>query len=442
MNRIKGIINKAMGSFYGSFIKGFVVVFSGQTAGSLINLISMLIFLKVIGNHGYGVFTMVVTYITLVYTIFSFKGFQSLIQYLNLVKTKDKNRAKSYIKSVFLMDIISGTLSIIVCFLGIENICSLMNWDISLVPLLKIFTLSILFNFSGTTTGILMSYQKYDYVVKSQLYSSVTKLLLYVLALVFQCNLIYFVVVEVITTILMNVISFGYSVKIMKREDLLFDFFKTKIIRDKEFWMFNINSSLASTIDLPVGQIATFVVNKYLGFDATSAYAIFERLGQIVSKIVSPITQVVFPEISQKISCGDINGGFKLVKIIRRLMLIFYIIVGLTVLLTYKFWMGIFFENPSDYIYLFLFYLFYQIYIGMASPIHSIFIALGFIKFTPFICLIVNAIYLVILLVVVKPFGLAGVIFSYLLQAMAIVAIKRIILHFNKNSYMLKNKEE
>lgn len=407
------------------FLKGFLVVFSGQTFASVFNMLSMLIFMNYLGSNIYGEFVMIQASTTLVYSIFSFKGFQALIHFLN--KSKNREEKMGYLKSVFFLDIISLILSVLVCLFFTENLCEFMGWDSNISQMIKLFTITLITNFSGTTTGVISTYQKYTYLVNGQIISSVTKIILYVITMLTGFSLIKMILIEIIIITLSNLISLFYTYKILKDEHLD-KFYFSRCIWSKEFIKFNISSNITSTIDLPVNQIATFIINKYLGFEFNAIYSVFEKIGAIMNKIITPLGQILFPEISKKISDNKIREALKLV---RNSQLLIYFIFGLSaifVLLTYKLWFYFFLDTPDKYILHFIVYLFYICYVGATSSVHSIFISLGYINYTPYITLIINVIYLVLLLTVIQILGLLGVIIAFILQAMAVVFVKKIIM--------------
>lgn len=422
---MKILIKDFVNVFGTRFLKGFVVVFSGQTLSSIFNMISMLIFINILGSLVYGEFVMIQASTTLVYSIFSFKGFQSLIHFLN--KSKNRNDQMSYIKSVFILDVISLVLSIIICLFFTQYLCDFMNWDKKMSWLIKIFSITLITNFSGTTTGVISTFQKYSYLVRGQIISALFKLILYLIMMFFNFSLFNLVVIEIISITLSNIISLYFTYKVLKEKKLI-SFFKQKCNWSKEFIKFNISSNLASTIDLPVNQIATFIINKYLGFEFNTIYSIFEKIGSILNKIITPLGQIVYPEISKKIGKNDIKGALKLVKNSQILMYFIFIITAILILTTYRFWFFIFINNPDHYIISFLIYIFYICYVGATSSIHSIFISLGYINYTPIITIFINIIYLLILLFSIQKIGLLGAILSFVIQAMAVVIIKKFIM--------------
>lgn len=416
------------------FIQGFVVVFSGQTLSSIFNMITMLLFINALGSVIYGKFIMIQASTTLVYSVFSFKGFQSLVHFLNKDVSKSKGKTEGYIKSVVILDIVSLLLSILVCLFFTEFLCDLMNWDKNMANLIKLFSVTLLTNFSGTTTGVIFTFQKYSDLVKGQIIASFIKLILYCFILFYKGTLAYFILVEILTITISNLFALYYTYRILKANDLN-KFYKAHCNLDKDFIKFNISSNITSTIDLPVNQIATFIINKYLGFEFNAIYSVFEKIGAVLNKVITPLGQIVYPEISKKIGSGDVKAGFKLVRNSQLLIYIIYICSLIFITLTYKFWFKYFVANPEKYIIPFLIYIFYICYTGATSAVHSIFISLGYISLTPIITIIVNIIYLFILLLFIKAFGLLGVITAFILQAMAIVIIKKMIMRFNVNAY-------
>ena len=102
--------------------------------------------------------------------------------------------------------------------------------------------------------------------------------------------------------------------------------------------------------------------------------------------------------------------------------------------LTHKAWLWIFIEDYTRYIYPLVIYLLFTVFINCTVGVHSLFLALNYIKYTVPILIGVNMVYLVIMYLLISQMGLSGVIIALFLQAIAIIIIK--ILIMKKNSYM------
>lgn len=413
-------------------VKSFLVIFTGQGLSSVLGLIAILIIVQGIGSENHGIIVMAQTYVSMFFSLFSFKTFQALIKYLTqALKNKDLDEAKVFIKWAFVLDIGSLILAFLFGLLLEDLVISWMGWDMSIKPYVTVFLFTILFNIQGSTVGILRTFEKYGYVVIAQIVGAAIRVFGWGACLLGHMNLWSYFIVEVIATVSTYLMQLFYMFHTLKKENLL-DFYKVKLKWNKDFLIFNLYSNLASSIDLPINQVTQFIINKYLGFAANSVYSVFERLGTIINKLGDPINQIIYPEMNLLISNKEYEKAKSISDKLKKLMAFVFLIVVVGVLLTNKIWLGWFMDNPSLYLFSFILYLFFISYTNGTAGVHNLFLALGYIKYTIPILLIINAIYLVVIFFAVQYLGLNGIIIAYLVQAFGVVTVKESILKRNK----------
>ena len=165
------------------------------------------------------------------------------------------------------------------------------------------------------------------------------------------------------------------------------------------------------------------VVNTQL-----TVYKVFEKLGNIVSKVGSPLAQIIYPEMNRHIAKRDFDKAKKLNdKLFKGIMMLGGVLL-IFVTLTYRFWLGYFIPDYDGYVITMLLYFVFMIYINATVGVHSLFLALNYIKYNIPILLSVNVVYLIVLWVSIRKTGIFGVILSLLLQAIAVVVVKVIIM--------------
>ena len=429
--KIKKIYNKILER---KLIKNFLMIFTGQGISSVFGLFATIIIISAIGSEQHGILIIIQTYSTLFYSFFSFKTFQALIKYLAQAKKENETEnIKIYIKWSFLLDLLSLLLMFVFGIVLKNLVISWMNWPTNITKYLMIYLALQIFYIQGTTIGVLRSYEKYNYVVTSQIISNVVRFALYLYCYLSKSSFDAFFLAEVIATFVNYILLIYYTVKVL-RENKLLDFYKVKLKYKKEFFMFNIYSNLTSTLDLPINQVTQLIINKYLGFSANSAYNVFEKLGTVINKLGDPINQIIYPEMNLKIVDKDYDGARDLSKKLMKLMLGIFAVCFVGTLLTYKLWFHLFIDDVDLYIIPFCLYLAFISYSNAAMGTHNLFMALGYVKYNIPILIIVNSIYLVFLFFAIQNLGLSGVLLAYLIQAMGMVVIKEIIL--KKHRYM------
>lgn len=427
----KSIVGVYQKLYSHKLIRNFMMIFTGQGVASIFNMLSTIIIVGGIGSTQHGILVVTQSYGSLFYSLFSFKTFQGLIKYLAKSRSEDDlESTKLYIKWSLIMDICSLCLMFVLGLLLQDVIINLMSWNVKLKKYCVIYLAIQLFYFQGTCIGLLRSYERYNCVVKALVISSIIRLFSYGICYISFKSFYSFFLSECLSQLVNYLLLIFYTYKLLKEKDLL-NFYKVKLRLKKEFIMFNIYSNLTSSLDLPVNQITTLIINKYLGFEANSAYNVFTNLGSIINKLGDPINQVIYPEMNLLIIDKKYLEAKKLSKKLKLFMLGIFIFLSIGTYLSYPIWFHYFINDVNKYIWPFILYLAFMCYVDAAMGTHNLFMALGYVKYNIPILLVINVLYLIGLFYAVQILGLTGVILAYFIQAFLVVMIKEIILKLN-----------
>lgn len=409
-------------------IRNFLLIFSGEGIGSVFGFFATFFIINTIGSYQHGILVGVQTYTNLFYGLFSFKTFQSLIKYLAKSEISGNvEMSQVYIKWSLLLDIFCLALTLICGFFLRNLVISIMGWDSSISRYCVVYLIVYLLYFQGTSIGVLRFFENYHYVVKANVMCSFVRCIGFLICFLLNKGFIAFFVFDCIGNLIKFIMLDFYTIKTLRQHNLL-DFYKVKLKMCPDFLKFSFYSNLTSTIDLPVNQVTSLIINKYLGFEATSVYSVFGSLGSIINKLGDPISQVIYPEMNQRISQNDIPGAKRLSYKLKLLMLGVFSCGSVFVITTNTLWLQLFITNPESYVIPLILYIAYICYANSSMGTHNLFMALGYVKYNIPILIVVNICYLIILFYSVQNFGLSGVIITYTLQAFAVVFIKEIIM--------------
>lgn len=414
-------------------MKNFIVLLTGEGISSILSMLSVILIVKAIGLEGNGMILSIQAYCLLLTSIFGFKSFQALIKYISKeIQKENFEKVKNYIKQSYFLDIVAAVITMIVSFIFVKFYSKFMGWNNELLRYSYMFIVATVFQIQGTPIGILRIFDKFNYITYNNVIVAVLRVIFYLIGIFMGLKLNYFMYIELFIYILPNITLNYLSYRTLK-EKKLEDFYKVEFKLDKNFFKFNFYSNISSTIDIPISHLTTIMINKYLGYSEISIYKIFEKIGSLIGKIGSPIGQIIYPELTEKISKKEYKKAKNMSD-----KLMYYIGgagIALTIFayLTHKLWLWIFITDYGDYIYPLIIYLLFTVFVNCTVGVHNLFLALNYIKYTIPILTIVNLVYLIIMYVLITQIGLSGVIISLFLQAIIIVALKIIIM--KKNSY-------
>lgn len=405
-----------------------LIIMFGQSIASVISFFNMFLILKGVGIYGQGIIAIVQSYSNIFNGIFNFQSYNAMVKYgAEALEKNDKYKFKQYMKQAFIQDLITAFLAYIVAIFCVSLISQFMKWDNEIVYYVKIFLVTIPFNVSGSINAFLRLNDEFKIGALISIRVALIKMFLLIVSLYLKLHLIWFIYIEIGTTILNNIMFFYFGYKSLRKNELD-DFWKVKIRFDKEFTMFNFYNNIVSTIDMPTGTLVNLIINKMLGVNEVGIYNVLVKLGSLITKVTDPIAQSLLPELSKLVAKNDNNTAHKLVKKIFTVTLIGGCCVIILSSITSPIWLGLVLDVSIFNIFLICIYFAYITLISALSGVHLLFISLNLVKYNVGITLICNIVYLLILYVLSITLGLVGIIISLIIQAIMIALIKYIFM--------------
>lgn len=408
--------------------KNFLIVFLGDGFSSVLTLLNLSIMIKILGLNNSSIVNLVIAYVLVFDTIFNFQSFNSIIKFLPSVLIKnDLIKVKSYLQQGFILDIITAIISFAASNIFIGVISNLLKWDNNVVGLVRLYSFFIIFNLTGTCIGVIRVFNKFKYSSYINIFVNSLKFIFYLLSFIINVNMWYFISVELVFCLLNTILLFVVVKRILISNKLT-GIFKNKVVWDKEFLKFNFYCNFMTTLDVPMSHLTPFLINSFIGIEFISIYKIIEKVGGIVAKVTSPIFNIIYPEISTKISQEKNKEAVSLVKKLFVIVLLFGVTVTFILGISYKLWIGILISNGEKYVVNILFYIIFVVVKFSFVGVYPLFISMGYIKHNVYIIIIANLIYLMVIPFLSSKFNINGVIISQFIQVFIVIFMQTSII--------------
>lgn len=414
--------------FKNNIAKNFLVVFLGDGFSSVLTLLNLSIMIKVLGLNESSIVNLVISYTLVFDNIFNFQSFNSIIRFLpRALIDKDFLKVKGYLQQGFILDIVTALISFFAANLFLEFICNIFKWDRDIVNLIRVYSFSILFNLTGTSIGIIRVFNKFKYSSYINVFVNSLKFIFYLLSFIINVNMWYFILVELWFGLISSILLLIVTNFIIFKNNLR-GIFKNKVVWDKEFLKFNFYCNFMTTLDVPISHLTPFLINKFVGIEFISIYKVIEKIGGIVAKIASPLLNIIYPEISTKVSEEKEKEAVSLVRKLFFIIILFGSLIIVFLSLTYKLWINILIFNGEKYVLNVLFYVLFVIIKFSFVGVYPLFISLGYIKYNVYIVVIANLIYLGVIPFFSSNFNINGVIISQCIQVFIVIFMQILIM--------------
>ena len=397
-------------------IKNSGIILSGNTAASALNLISFTIMAKQLGPESLAILVLAQTYALIFNDLFNIQTWESMIKF-GSVELKNRSIV-NVIKTNFLLDLISAIIAFALALVLLRPAAYLLSWDVSYLHIFALYSFSILFNITTFTIGIPRLFDKFLPLAKLQASVGLLKLAFVLYALFFANSFMIYFYIYLFADILMNLSIIIYSMGLLRR-NYGSHWWKKGFKIDKDQIRFIWWTNLRTIVRIPVRRFDMVVISSVISIPMVGVYKVYKELAGILGRLSEPVNQAIFPEFAKLIGDNQITQSKDVAK--KTISLLFWVSLMFTtlMLLIAKPVVGLFYgiEYMSQISAIFMLIIFNGIFF-FTTPVNSLFIAAGFARYSFYLVLFSNTIYLLAAYSLGKLIGIYGIITAFLIQGL------------------------
>ena len=284
---------------------------SGNMIAWILGLITFAITARILGPTQFGIFVLITTYVTIVDKILNFQSWQALIKYgAEVLEKKNNDSFKSIVKFCTLLDVATAVLGTIVSIMAASWVGQWLSWESETVLMAAIYGFVILFNISGTPTGILRLFNRFRLFAVQNIVTATIKFVGILIIYFTGASLWFVLILWMITTILGQLLLFGLGWRELHKRG--FERTSMAPIRDIStqhpgIWEFVLTTNLNSSIRLGSRELDTMLVGGFVGVEGAGLYKIAKQIAAIPAMLSDPLYQVIYPDLSRLWARGEIK---------------------------------------------------------------------------------------------------------------------------------------
>jgi O-antigen/teichoic acid export membrane protein len=227
-----------------------------------------------------------------------------------------------------------------------------------------------------------------------------------------QHFLLAYLAADVLTAVTLN----AYSLGLVHQRGVV-DWLHTRVGLARDEIRFLWWTNLRTIVRIPVRQLDLLIMNQFLTMNVVGVYKTYKEIVGVISRLGDPLNQVLYPEYAKLIGGDNVEDSLTVTRKINRILLSVSLAAFVGYLVTSNFVISRFFGEeylmhmPAFYLLVFLNCV--NLYL---TPLNSLFIAAGFARYSFFIVLGNNMLYLAASLVGSRYLGIYGLVFAFALQ--------------------------
>lgn len=285
------------------FIENLSWLLVARSVPSAVNFLEVVILARILGLEGFGLLTLVIAYVRIFNSLLDVRVWEFTVKYVvEFLEKKEYDRVLSVIKFSYFIDVSTGFLAFFgsVALAGVANDVLIKSPDGFELVLIFSFSL-LLLTANATSIALFRAFDKFRTITLVESCESVFKLVLLTVALYLGYGikgvLLVYVAVSFFKFALAQILvnrtlrEKGLDGWLSSKTSLLYP-------RIREITWFLLNTSFTSTLTfVQEGRIAVLILGYFFDSSAVSLYQIARSVIKVVSKVVEPVYEVIFPRL-------------------------------------------------------------------------------------------------------------------------------------------------
>ena len=300
-----------------SLIKGtgYLTVAKGFSAG--LGFLSIIIVAPKLGAEEFGFFSLIVSYVLIIDRLFNFQSWQALIKHgIESIEKENISEYRGFVKFSFCIDVVSALVACVFAIITSDLLGFIFGWQEKTIDLIKIYSISILFNISGSALGVLRINNCFLHIALADTASAFAKVVAILGSYLsfYDLNLQLIIIIWLSTEVFHKFLLLYLAlVQIGGKEarDIIFTKLKPMKAQIKGFFKVLLLTNLEGAVRV-LRDFDIFFVTYLLNEASAGIFRLAKQLGQLISIYVEPMYQVVYPELTKKVSRKEYDQFFLL----------------------------------------------------------------------------------------------------------------------------------
>lgn len=284
----------------------------GQVLAGLLGLAAISVTARTLGSELFGVLALIHAYALLVGNLTGFKAWRAVIRYGAMcIQEGRRDDLLGLISGVLLLDFAGASIGVLLAIVAAPWLAPWLGWPDEAVKVGQWYSLIIFFMNTGTPTGILRLFDRFDLSAAQRLvYPSVClvgALLAYAMEADYKAFAAIWFTASLIDGATIWALGWrelarkGYGVRLRFR-------LRGLAGPHRGLWRLIWATHLDSSLGAVSGRISTLIIGALLGPAGAGLYQVAARFASALERPVEMLRRSIYPEFARLHAAGDVRG--------------------------------------------------------------------------------------------------------------------------------------
>lgn len=323
-------------TFHFQVIKNSSWLFSGSIINGLLGLLTLTITARFLGLADFGFFVLAQTYVVIFSLLVSFQTWQPVSKFgIDYIEEDDLDTFDRMFSLAILVDFfcawVVGSIVLILSYYFHDQI----GWSQEQFWVIASFMLIVLFNISGSFSGLLRLCDQYSLIAKGQVYFGLFRLALVCLAAYMTSSVVEFALAWAIAEVYSHLFLVfkglaSYKLKFGRKFKMRMPIFRYR----KRFLSFMIANNIDVSIRMISRQADIVLLGILVGKEQVALYKIAVQVCSLPLRVIDPVYQVLLPQFSKLLAKGELSDVRKMVAKLSLVGGLFFIFIYIVFYMT------------------------------------------------------------------------------------------------------------
>ena len=415
--------------------KNTAKLFFSTSLSSGLNLLSVFLLSNLLGLEQFGYIILIFTFIEIIDSIINLKSWKAFIKF-GIEHKNDSSKISTLFLYCFTLDFLFIVIAFFCSFFLFDYYILFYNISEDYNLILKPLLFLLLFKSFDLYIGVTRVFGQYNFQVITEVIQSVVTFFGLLFVFYNSGSIDEVIWVYLLSSFIGMILKIKFLNRIFKLNHikLIIDFgeFKQEVSGKTSLLYFIVYNNLNDSIRVLSRKVDFIIIGKLLGSDSVGIYKIVVSICSIISKLVDPLYQVIYPEIANLYSRKKFIELYSFSKKITVNILIVLCIYNLFFFFFAEYFLHFFINENVGLVFNLSLYQNIPISLSiLATCLPSIMDSFGLVKKSFIINFIASIVYMILIYQMINLYGIIGSIYSYIIYY--IIWISLTLLYVSKS---------
>ncbi|MAG33533.1 MAG: teichoic acid transporter [Deltaproteobacteria bacterium] len=288
------------------------LLIGGRSLNGLFNLAAMTLIVRAVGLETFGSLVLVHAFANTIGDLAKFQSWQAVLRYgtpaLEAERFTDFRRL---VKLTVMLDLGSALFGIGAAWVAAPLLAPHLGWPPTLVPVVQIYSLSILFMVTATPTGLLRLFDRFDLLSVSNAMGSLVRLVGAVWIFFRGGDLEFLLALWFSSVVVNGLWLIGHSIRALSARELLRGprlGYRGLASGHERIASFVLTTHVNTTLSASMRHLATLVVGSLLGPAGAGLYDVSRQVTTLLTRLARLMKPAIYPEFARLSARNDMPG--------------------------------------------------------------------------------------------------------------------------------------